>query len=276
MIFVTAARVDEAVFAHLPLQGRHIVVTRPRAQAQDLAEAIARAGGDPVLFPLMEIEPTDKLAALMEAVARLDEFDYAVFVSPNAVEQVFAAISARRSWPQGVCAVAMGETSATVLRHHAVRDVRVPTEGTDSEALLASPEFQAPAVTGKAVMIFRGDGGRELLGETLAARGARVDYVECYRRRKPAQGAAPLLALWREQALDAITLTSSEGLRNLLEVVGAESAAQLKLTPLFAGHRRIADEARRLGFVTVVATESGDEGLLAGLIAHFGAEREPT
>ena len=263
-------------FAHvaLPLQGRHVVVTRPRAQAQALAEAVAQAGGEPVLFPLMDIEPTHKLAALRDAWQRLPEFDYAVFVSPNAVEQAFAAIDAGGAWPQNVAAMAMGDTSAAALRRHGVREVQIPTQGSDTEALLASPELQASAVAGKAVMIFRGDGGRELLGETLAARGARVDYVECYRRRRPAQGAAVLMDLWREQALDAITLTSSESLRNLLEVVGTEQEAALKRTPLFTGHRRIADEARRLGFVTVVATEAGDAGLLAGLISYFGAERE--
>ncbi len=271
---MTIAHADEAAYVALPLQGRHIVVTRPSAQAQGLAEAITRAGGEPVLFPLMEIEPTDKQAALKHAWSRLDEFDYAVFVSPNAIEQAFAAIEVKRAWPRGVGAVVMGETSAAALRRHGVPDVHVPTQGTDTEALLASPQFQGPALVGKAVIIFRGDGGRELLGETLAARGARVEYVECYRRRAPLQGAAPLTDLWHAQSLDAITLTSSESLRNLLEIVGAAGVDGLKRTPLFVSHRRIADEVRRLGFVKVVTTEAGDEGLLAGLIAYFGAERE--
>ena len=34
-----------------PLTGRTIIVTRPRAQSAHLAEAIAEAGGTPLIFP---------------------------------------------------------------------------------------------------------------------------------------------------------------------------------------------------------------------------------
>ena len=119
------------------------------------------------------------------------------------------------------------------------------------------------------MVIFRGEGGRELLGETLAARGAAVEYAECYRRGRPHADAAPLLARCARRELDAFTVTSSEGLANLHEMLGEAGRRCLEDTPLFAPHERIAAAARALGVRTVVLTGPGDEGLIAGLAAFF-------
>ena len=113
------------------------------------------------------------------------------------------------------------------------------------------------------MVIFRGEGGRELLGETLRARGAAVEYAECYRRVRPELDPAPLLEAWAGSGLDAVTVTSSEGLRNLAEMVGRSRAASgCSRTPLFVPHPRIAEAARGLGVRTVIVTGPGDEGLL--------------
>jgi uroporphyrinogen-III synthase len=145
--------------------------------------------------------------------------------------------------------------------------VLAPTERSDSEALLALPELAD--VHGWNVVIFRGEAGRELLGETLAARGAQVTYAACYRRGRPAADPAPLLEAWTRGALDAVTVTSSEGLTNLWAMLGPAGRAHLRATPLFAPHARIAANARALGLAQVVTTGAGDTGLLAGLETFF-------
>jgi len=124
-------------------------------------------------------------------------------------------------------------------------------------------------MAGKRVVIFRGDGGRELLGDTLAARGAAVEYAECYRRWRPQADVAPLLARCEEHSLDAFTVSSSEGLANLSTMLGAAGRRCLERTPLFAPHERIASAARKLGVQTVVLTEAGDEGMIEGLSVFF-------
>ena len=70
----------------LPLAGRTIVVTRPRAQADALAALIAGQGGRAVVFPVLEIGPADDPAPLDRAIASLDSYALAIFISPNAVE----------------------------------------------------------------------------------------------------------------------------------------------------------------------------------------------
>jgi uroporphyrinogen-III synthase len=256
-----------AEVAVAPLAGRHVVVTRPAGQATHLAEALVELGAHPVLFPVLAIADVDDPTPLLDAAIRLDQYDWAVFVSPNAVDKALAVVLSRRQWPAGVRVATVGHSSEQALARHGIRDVVAPQERFDSEALLALPPLQDMA--GKRVIIFRGDGGRELFGETMQARGALVDYVTCYRRGKPDLDPAPLVKLWSEGRLDALTITSSEGLRNLHEMVGKLGQSWLKKTPTFVPHARIAEQARALGLTQVILTGPADAGLLAGLVEHF-------
>ena len=254
-----------------PLAGRHIVVTRPAQQARALADAISEAGGTPLLFPVLAIFDLEDLRPLQRVAERLDEFDLASFISANAVRKALDVLCAQRTWPARVSVATMGMSSERELRDHGFTEVIAPRGRFDSEALLELAALRPAAVAGKRIVIFRGDGGRELLGDTLKARGARVEYCTCYRRGRPDLDPAPLLEHWARDQLDAITVTSSEGLRNLVDMLGGSGRRWLRATPLFAPHERIAAQARRLGLTEVVDTAPGDEGLLGGLIDYFGA-----
>jgi uroporphyrinogen-III synthase len=251
-----------------PLAGKGIVVTRPAHQAAHLAGLIRAEGGNPLLFPVMEIVGIDDARPLLALIDRLDAFDWAIFASPNAVTKAFDLINARRAWPVQLRVAAVGRGSVRELNQRGVHTVIAPARF-DSEALLDLPEMHA--VAGKRVVIFRGVGGRELLGDTLTARGAAVEYAACYRRDRPRIDAAPLLDAWSRNALHAITVTSSEGVQNLLALVGAAGALPLRKTPVFVPHPRIAGTARELGLTTVVVTAQGDDGIVAGLLRWFAA-----
>jgi uroporphyrinogen-III synthase len=243
------------------LTGLNIVVTRPREQAAQLAQRIEQAGGKVVLFPLLEISPTDDPQLLRALVARLHEFDLAIFISPNAVRYGIEAIRAAGTLPAQLKIATIGQGSALALRDMGVQELIAPQERFDSEALLALPALQN--VTGWRVVIFRGNGGRELLGDTLKARGATLEYAECYQRTKPQQDEAALLAA----APHAITVTSSEALRYLWDMFDEQDRVRLAAVPLFVPHARIADAAHRLGWHNVIATAEGDDGLLSSLVA---------
>ncbi|MEY2633501.1 MAG: hypothetical protein RIR00_2155 [Pseudomonadota bacterium] len=249
----------------LPLAGRTIVVTRPRAQAGGLAAAIVAAGGAPLLFPLLEIEPAADPAPLAAAAARLGDYALAIFISPNAVNYSLPALPA---WPAGLLPAAVGQGTVKALAAAGIPGAIAPQQRFDSEALLELPQLQAAALAGRRVVIFRGDGGRELLGDTLRARGAQVDAIPCYRRLPPALGPAVLHAAWDAGQLDALTVSSSEGLRYLLDLLDAAGRARLMATPLFVPHARIADNARALGLQQVILTGPADAGIVAGLCAY--------
>jgi len=251
-----------------PLAGRTIVVTRPQAQAAPLAEAIAAAGGTPLVFPLLEISPAADPQPLAEAAARLADYALAVFISPNAVEHALPVLLAQQAWPESLIPAAVGQGTVKVLAERGIHGCIAPTERFDSEALLDLPELAGERVTGKRIAIFRGDGGRELLAATLRQRGAMVDCITSYRRSGPSDGVAPLMAAWRMGQLDALTVSSSEGLRYLVDLLDAEGRAFLEKTPLFVPHARIAENARALGLNNILLTEAADTGILAGLVAY--------
>lgn len=222
---------------------------------------IESLGGKAQLFPLLEIEAVPDMQRLSGQIARLQQTDLVIFISPNAVRYGMAAIEAAGRLPATLKVATVGQGSAKALLKHGIQQVIVPAERFDSEGLLALPELQNMA--GKRVMILRGDSGRELLGDTLKARGATVEYVSCYLRRKhPVDGAALLAA-----KPDAITVTSSEALAHLWASLQETARPTLAAMPLFVPHARIAELARQQGWTNTIVTESGDDGLIASLVA---------
>ena len=295
------------------LAGLKIAITRPRDQAAPLARRIEQAGGIPLLFPLLDIAPAQDQQALREQISRLAQFDLAIFISPNAVQYGMAAIRAAGELPQNLKIATVGQGSAKALRELGIAEVIAPAERFDSEGLLALPELQH--VAGWRVLILRGDGGRELLGDTLRARGATVEYAACYRRSKPQQDIAALIDavpdaltvtssealdhLWQmlgdtlgargaageyaacyrrskpqldaaallNDAPDALTVTSSEALEHLWQMLDEARRDSVCGLPLFVPHQRIAELAQRQGWRQVLLTGAGDDGLLSALIA---------
>jgi len=245
-----------------PLAGRTVLVTRPAHQAATLVQAIQAAGGEAFVFPALAIEAVP-VEALSAPLAQLRAADIVIFISPNAAQFGMAAMG---TLPEAIQVFAVGPGTARVLHEQGVGGVITP-DGQDSEALLALP--QLAQVAGKRVVIVRGVGGRALLADTLAARGARVTFMECYRRVRPQADAALLLACWQAGGMDAVTISSAETLENLAALLGEAGRPLLLHTPLFAPHEKIAESARRFGVVRVIATPGGDAGLMEGLLNWF-------
>jgi len=248
-----------------PLQGRVVLVTRPAHQSRRQATLIREAGGEPLLFPTLRIEALAGSTAASVALANLPECHYAIFISANAVEHGLASLASE--WPPQVRVVAIGDGTAAALRAHGLVEVIVPSVATDSDGVLALPELDR--LGGMRVLIFRGQGGRELLADTLRKRGAEVAYVECYRRVRPDQDPSALLQRWERGGIHAVTAMSGETLENLWTMIGARGQPLLLTTPLFVPHLAIAERAGRLGLTEVAVTAPGDEGIVRGLGAWF-------
>ena len=230
-------------------------MTRPARLAGALAEMIERAGGRAIRFPAIEIEP-------LPARGPAGAFHDVIFVSPSAVEKGAAWIGA------GERTFALGQGTRAALAKAGAADALAPAAGADSEALLALPELAQ--VRGRRIAIVRGEGGRELLGEELSARGAQVRYVECYRRAPPRADAAPLIAAWDAGAVDAVTVSSGAALENLVALFGQ----RLREAPLFVPHARVAEQAAAAGVREVLLAGPSDSEMLERLVAYFSDERE--
>jgi len=250
------------------LTGKTIVVTRPRQQAEALAAAIRQAGGEAYCFPLLEISPSPNPAPLAEAVKRLPNAILAIFVSGNAVRYAMPALLA--SWPERLLAVATGSGTAEALAAAGISSCLIPAGNFASEGLLELPELAEEKVAGEEILLFKGEGGRMLLAETLIERGAKVFPVPVYRREPPKEGVDEFFARLGRHEFDAITITSNEALGYLRQLANErpEALPHLYRLPLFTSHPRIALHAKEAGFTHIACTDANDSGLLAGLSAY--------
>jgi uroporphyrinogen III methyltransferase/synthase len=285
-----------------PTQRPAVVITRPLGQSAVLLALFARAGFESIEFPLIDIGPVADAAPLHAALGELYApaplgFALVVFVSPNAIDHAFAALSS--AWPSQIPIGVVGPGSVAALGRQGVTAptytiispatgamvTETPTDPRyDSEALYAAIEahFGADGLKDKRILIVRGDGGREWLADALSAAGAKVEKVAAYRRIVP----EPSMRDWeRIHALlagepHAWLLTSSEGVRNLEELarehLTVDETLTLKHAPLVTPHPRIAEAARQAGFDRITVSGAGDERIVQALGGIFAAASEQT
>lgn len=224
-----------------------VLVTRPDGQAASLMALLAEHGFTVRHEPALQIEPVPLVA---NAVASLDRAHAAFFVSANAARLALPLIAdAIGDWPDAVHCLAVGEATAGVLRDAGL-PVVVPAEGFNSEAVLALPCLAR--LDGKRVLVFRGDGGRELFAGALRDRGASVDYIQVYRRHCNTAFCYP-------PDTDVMLVTSVQSWHCM--------AGRISGSPVVvAGSERIADAIRAdFGGRVVAAASPHDMDMLATL-----------
>jgi len=270
-----------------------VVVTRPAGQSRQLTEALQAAGLDVLSFPLLAIGPAADDGPLRAALARLPDFALVVFVSPNAIAYALDALALAQGgaagWPETVPVAVVGPASVAALAERGIAAPRhrvISPAGADGSAAEIDPaearfdsealwtQLDVPALAGREVLIVRGNGGRDWLGDKLREAGATVLAVEAYRRTMPVPGSMQWQAvrdgLKPGAAPQAWLLTSSEAVRNLDRLardnLSPDEGAALREVQCIAPHARIAEQAAALGFQHILPAAPGDEGLLAACL----------
>ena len=244
------------------LKGMGIAVSRPVAQATKLNALIRENDGEPISFPLIDIVPLQDYTTFDNTIKALETTDWAIFISSNAVQNGMPRVLTQfGKLPTGLKFAAIGPVTASELMQMGAQQVLIPKNRFDSESLLSLPEMQA--MQSKKVMIFRGVGGREVLADTLQARWAKVTFAECYRRINPQTNCLLLARLWQNQQLHAIVVTSSEAMRNLLDMTHHGNDDWIRHIKICVNHARIAEEA--VGLQVSVADAPGDAAMLTCL-----------
>lgn len=251
------------------LAGLSVLVTRPAGQADTLAAAIQQAGGQASQFPLLVIQPVQdaaRQALARERIQDLDHYQILLFISTNAVHHALDWID--RYWPQfppGIEVIAIGPATAAALAGLPL-EVHTADSGMQSEDILALPVLND--VAGKKIALFRGVGGRELLADTLRARGAQVDYIETYQRQPPAESAERLLQVLRDQHINVISLTSAQMLANLCALLDIKQH-RINLLPLVVPSERTREAALVAGFERVVVSEGATDAATVAALASI-------
>lgn len=249
------------------LSGQVVLVTRPVDQCTRLAQLIREAGGESLLFPALEIESLPD-QTFLSALGRLGHIDLLVFVSPSAVRVGLPGILEHGGIAERTQVAAVGPGTAAELKRNGIEDIISPKKGFDSEALL--DEFSSMNFEATRVLIVRGQGGREFLPQRLRARGAVVDYLECYRGVKPERDMRELAG---RDGIRACLATSSTIVENLFQMAGTAARDWLRGIPFFVPHPRVAATAFELGAQCVFVAGSGDEALVEALETWFARLR---
>lgn len=243
------------------LRGIVALVTRPAGQGATLAAAIRAAGGEALECPLLDIRPLPVEPSMLARL--LEESSAAIFISTNAVS---AALAAMREyglvWPSALRALAVGSATRDALIRGDIAAGTGEGIAMNSEELLAHTALAQ--VEGQQIVIFKGEGGRELLAEALRARGARVEECALYRRTLP-EGAAQMLAsLLDAHRVNTFLASSGETLAHLLGLLGRMPAGKVPAEACFVvpGERVAAEARHRVPSPVVMARNASDAAML--------------
>jgi uroporphyrinogen-III synthase len=241
-----------------------VLVTRPAHQNALLAGLLREAGFLALNFPTIAIAAAQETPFLRGLNQRIHDFDIALFVSRNAVDFAFKYLSAS-DLPASLQMGVIGKGTLKALREFGADTHIIPSDSFNSEGLLASSVLQQ--VAGKRVIIFRGQEGRTLLGDTLAQRGAAVEHVEVYRRVLPTLGAHEFDELCAPDFPRIAVFTSSEGLRNCFELLNVSQADRMRGIDWLLISERMGETARDLRHNAriIIAHNASDEGILGAL-----------
>jgi uroporphyrinogen-III synthase len=249
------------------LDGVTVVVTRPAAQAGPWLERVRALGARGIACPVLQIDWQVPDSVALQRL-RSQAWDWAVFTSTNAV----AATAAQIGLPVAARHAAIGHATADALRRAGIAVAAQPAAA-NSEGLLALPQFGD--VAGQSVLLLKGAGGRELLHDTLRARGAQVLPLAVYRRAElaPAREAiAELAAALGQGGPVVVAATSVAVLESLLRGCPAGLAPALRESRLLVPGPRVEAAARAAGWrgPVVAAATAEDEAMLAALLQHVG------
>lgn len=245
----------------------NVLVTRPEHQADKLCELIEKLGDTAIRFPVIEISQSENQQAAKNILENIEQYDIGIFISRNAVEWTLKLLNDKASALKRLSLFSIGPATTEALKKAFSGNV-TSNNGSNSEALLELEPLHSELVSGKNIIIFRGQGGREHLARTLTQRGATVDFVEVYRRECPQYDSDYINEIWTLNVPDIVIVTSNNSLENLFFLLNNEQRNLLLSKQLIVISQRVLDFSVGYGFAKtpIVTEESSDEGILNAII----------
>ena len=253
------------------LAGKRIVITRAAPQSDALARVLAGCGAISVVLPLVEFGEPDDFVPLDAAIARLDQFDWIIFTSAQAVRAFLARgkdLGASLD-PAGsrTRIAAVGPVSAD-----AVRQAGLPVEyvARMHNGVALANELGGRLESSR-VLLPRSDRANPDLPAALKTHGAQVTGVVAYRTLQPGEVDRQKLSSISAGDADAILFFSPSAVQSFAELVGVEHFLELQNDLVIAAIGPVTAESLRKFKVEriVVAVDTTSAAVVQALENHF-------
>lgn len=236
------------------LQGLRILNTRPAHQAKNLSDAIKTAQGQVIECPTLLIQPTSR--DWLKTLPDLNQVDLAIFVSANAVYYFFKSLADEHlTLPAHIKVIAIGEATAKALQSWTILVTATPAMA-DSEHLLSMDIIKG--LSQATVLLCKGDNGRPLIEDELKQHGMNLIPISVYRREMPTYDPKFIKAIWQNDLVDIILITSQQSLQHLFSMFGNEAEQWLKDKTYLVLSERLASIARSHGITKVTISQPDD------------------
>ncbi len=256
--------------------GLRVLITRPKGRGENIATFIRSRGGEALCFPVIDIIPPPDFITMDKVLANVDQYDLFILVSVPAVQSLGRRLMKKKLSLGSVPVAVVGNKTAESCKDFNITVTYCPETDAEqfqnsaldnamnSEGLLR--ELGVFDKVGKKIAIFRGQDGRECLGDSLKLDGAEVEYIESYGRKLTRQSFEPVLECWEKTPFDAVVITSVSILEGLLVLLGKDNAYLLKNSTVLVISERIAEACRENGLYNLVLANGPADGeIMSGL-----------
>lgn len=255
-------------FENRPLFGRRIVVTRAARQSQSLVDKLTELGADVIEMPATRIARLD-LAPLRQAIGELDQYQWLIFTSQNAVsifwEQLLGGGRDARALA-GLAIAAVGPATAGALLEHGITVDVVPARFV-AEGLLEKLGERDDVGNSRALYV-TAEGSRDVLPQGLESLGASVDVINAYRSIQDGSGASRLKKALDSGTVSAVTFSSASAVRGYVDAVGEE---MMQKAPGISIGPQTTEAVNEAGIELLQeAEDSTIDGLVAAVERAFG------
>jgi uroporphyrinogen-III synthase len=232
---------------------QRVLITRPRAQANDFANQLREAGFEPIFFPVIEIKAIENNTELDHAIKNIEKYAWIVFTSVNAVDVFFVEAQHVAPLPQ---IAAVGTKTADALRKHGIEPDFIPDEFVGVNIMSGLGD-----VKDKQILLPRAELASKALPEAIRNAGGIAHEIIIYRTLPTEIDSEGLAAL--KSGVDVVTFTSPSTVENFVEILRQHNIS-LANNPLIACIGTVTEKAaREAGFENIiVAKEFTTEGLV--------------
>lgn len=205
--------------SNLPLSGKTILVTRAAGQSSQFARSLQLQGATVIEMPTIEIVPPSSWDALDATIARLNDFDWLILTSSNAVDYFFERLGSQLQDVRALAAIkiaVVGEKTALRLKQRGLQPDFIPPEFIADAMIVNFPE----SVDGKKILFPRVEsGGRDVLVKAFTDRGAEVTEVPSYQSACPETAEPIAIAALQNHTVAVVTFASSKTVKHFCELL---------------------------------------------------------